>query len=358
MLILLTLPSTIFYSLLDLGIFPRDVPMPGITVPLAILSTISLLGSLAIILFRYRRIFSPIERQQTKWIVVALSIGFLPIMIAALASLHYWGSHQIEKSMIVDFIASVIATLMMILIVLGILFSIFRYRLYDVDIFVSRALVYSALTGILAMVGFVTTVFLDYALKQTFGNQTGLLTAIASAVPIAALFNPVREQLQKVVDRRFKQEEMDFENTFIEFTSELSSLFTKEELSTHLSRHAVEQLDVAYASVFLNGPNGTLKPVNTTSVEAEPMQPALDDKIVEKIQNGQLVSPDGDSAQSLVVPLVVPRSRKPSLIGALILGRRLQGLGYSTTMLKSLKKFGEQVGKAFYIAEVKGNHKE
>jgi hypothetical protein len=60
----------------------------------------------------------------------------------------------------------------------------------------------------------------------------------------------------------------------------------------------------------------------------------------------------------LVLPLVVPRSRKPSLLGALFLGPRLQGLGYSTAMVKSLKKFGEEVGKAFYAAEVKSNQKQ
>jgi len=54
---------------------------------------------------------------------------------------------------------------------------------------------------------------------------------------------------------------------------------------------------------------------------------------------------------------VVPRSRKPSLLGAMLLGPRLQGLGYSTPMLKSLKKFGEEVGKAFYVAEIRDNKK-
>ncbi|HEX9386876.1 MAG TPA: hypothetical protein VF918_11200, partial [Anaerolineales bacterium] len=77
-------------------------------------------------------------------------------------------------------------------------------------------------------------------------------------------------------------------------------------------------------------------------------------KVVASFQSEQEVH---IPAQSLIVPLVVPRSRKPSLLGAMLLGPRLQGLGYSTPMLKSLKKFGEEVGKAFYVAEIRDNKK-
>ena len=214
---------------------------------------------------------------------------------------------------------------------------------------------YSSLTGVLALIGFIVIPVINYVMKQSLGDQSGLLAVLVSAVPIAALFNPVRERLQQAIERRFKAEEMDFQNTFIEFTSELRSLFTVRELSTLLARHAVEQLDITYASVFLNGQDGQLKHIMTVCSDEASSDPSLDDKTIEKIRRGQLASPDGNYAQSLVLPLVVPRSRKPSLLGGLFLGPRLQGVGYSTPMVKSLKKFGEEVGKAFYAAEVKSN---
>jgi len=199
---------------------------------------------------------------------------------------------------------------------------------------------------------------INYVLKQSLGTQSGMLAVLVSAVPMVTLFNPVRERLQQAVERRFKPEEMDFQNTFIEFTSELRSLFTVKELSTLLARHAVEQLDLAYASVFLNAQDGHLKHITTICSDRETSEPNLDDKTIEKLRKGQLASPDGDYAQSLVLPLLIPRSRKHSLLGALFLGRRVQGVGYSTPMVKSLKKFGEEVGKAIYAAEMKSNQKQ
>jgi hypothetical protein len=322
------------------------------------LTYIALLALFAILYFRYRYTFSPVERQQGKWVITAVIIGFLPIMIISVISQIYWNTGQSEANAITNFFGGILIAALLVSLSLGIFFSIFRYRLYDVDTVISRAIVYSSLTGILALIGFMVVPLINYALTQSLGNQSGLLAVLVSALPIAALFNPVRERLQKAVEHRFKPEEMDFENTFIEFTSELRSLFTVKELSTLLARHAVKQLDIAHASVFLNGQNGQLNRIATIYSDQGPSDPSLDDKTLEKIRRGQLVSPDGDYAQSLVVPLVVPRSREPSLLGALVLGPRSQGVGYSTSMVKSLKKFGEEVGKAIYVAEMKSNKEQ
>lgn len=356
--IIFLLPNLLFYTLLDLGILSYSISYPVIELLGQAFITLGGLGIVGVSIFRYRRIFSPIERLQAKWVILPFLVGFAPIVITNLIYMYYFNAGQLEKSMMVYFIISAMGSVLFVLLPLGILFSIFRYRLYDVDTFVSRTIVYSSLTAILGLVGFTVSPAINYVLKQSLGEQTGLLAVLISTLPIAALFNPVRERLQSIVDRRFKHEEIDFENTFIEFTSELRSLFTTKELSNLLSRHSVEQLDVTYASVFLNGHNGDLKHIETTSLEDETLAPILDGKTVEKIRKGQLVSPDADSARSLVIPLMVPRSRKPSLLGALVLGPRSQGLGYSTAMLKSLKKFGEEAGKAFYVSEVRGSKKQ
>lgn len=322
------------------------------------LTYITMLVLFAILYFRYRYTFSPLERQQSKWVITAVIVGFLPVMITSLISQISWNTGQSEVSAIANFFGGFLYAAFLVSLALGIFFSIFRFRLYDVDTVVSQAIVYSSLTGILTLVGFIVVPLINYALSQSLGDQSGLLAVLVSALPIAALFNPVRERLQHAVERRFKPEEMDFENTFIEFTPELRSLFTVRELSTLLARHAVKQLDIAYASVFLSEHDGHLKHITTICSDEATADPNLDDKTLAKIRRGQLASPDGNYAQSLVVPLVIPRSREPSLLGTLFLGPRLQGVGYSTPMVKSLKKFGEEVGKAIYAAEVKNNQKQ
>lgn len=349
------LPQNLIVSFIQLGVLTYNATYVAIYLPLNILSSLGAVGMFGVIVYRYRRVFSPVERQQTKWAILPLVLMLAPSILLSTLSSQYWNSAQVEKALRVEFVNSAVTAARSCLIVLGILFSILRYRLYDVDTVVSRALVYSSLTGVLALVGFMVVPLIDHVMKQSLGDQSGLLAVLVSALPIAALFNPVRERLQRTVEHRFKPEEMNFEKTFIEFTSELRSLFTLKELSTLLARHAVEQLDIAYASVFLNGQDGRLRHITTICSDEATADPNLDDKTLEKIRRGQLASPDGNFAQSLVVPLVIARSRKPSLLGALFLGPRSQGVGYSTPMVKSLRKFGEDVGEALYAAEVKSN---
>jgi len=308
--------------------------------------------------YRYRHIADPTQKQQIKWVVFSISI------LALLASINYlkdalinlgimpWNTHTLIIWWLTYWPFFYLSS-MFVGISLG--YSLMRYRLWDVDTFISSAIVYGSLTGILGLVGFAVIPLINYALTQALGNQSGILAVLVSAFPIAALYNPVHERLQQWVEKRFKPEEMDFENTFIEFTSELRSLFTVKELSTLLARHAVEQLDIAHASVFLNGKNRQLKHLTSIHSDGETSKPSLDEKTMEKMRKGELASPDGDYAKSLIVPLVVPRSRKPSLLGILFLGPRLQGVGYSTAMLKSLKKFGADVGKTFYAAEIQSD---
>ncbi len=354
-----TVLTAVFSLFLRLGVIPQPTDQGKVDTFITVVHYISSLVILAIMIHRYRHVFSPIERQQNKWIFIIFIVGILQVVITNLLVWIFYYSGQFENSVIAYFFNTAVASVFVPVLVLGgILFSVFRYRLYDVDVFVSRALVYSSLTGILGLVGAVTIPLIDYFLNRTLENQSEILALLISAAPIAALFNPVRERLQQFVDRHFKPEEVDFENTFIEFTPELSSFFTLKELSTLLANQAVEQLAVSSASVFLNSQKGDLKRMKTTSLDAGTPEPVLDTQTVEAIKSGKLAVPEGDSAQSLVVPLVVTRTRQPSLMGALVLGPRLQGLGYSTEMQESLKKFGEEVGKAFYIAQLKERKKD
>jgi len=329
-----------------------------ITQIIKILNWVTVPAIVALVVYRYRYVFSPTERQQIKWVIFPYIVAILPILISDQIYKYYLDAEQYGKAFAAYYMNTLFISLLISTVAVGTLFSIFKYRLYDVDLIVSRTIVYSSLTGILGLVFTVSVNVSDYILKRMFGDRSDILTVLVSALPITALFGPVRERLQEFVDSRFKPEDVDFENTFIEFTSDLSSFFTVKELAALLSNQALEQLALSYASVFLRGQNGGLKHINTACADDNLEELVLDSGTVEIIKRGELAEIEGDSMHSLVVPLTVPRARKPSLIGALVLGPRLTKLGYSTDMKRSLQKFGETAGKVFYIAELKSQKKK
>ena len=106
--------------------------------------------------YRYRRVSGPVERQQTKWVVfgmtacVALLVGFLlPVVFFP----------ALDRPGVVSLVSNlagltVAGSFGFLLIPLSIGAAILRYRLYDIDVIINRALVYGALTAALAVVYF------------------------------------------------------------------------------------------------------------------------------------------------------------------------------------------------------------
>jgi two-component system NarL family sensor kinase len=156
----------------------------------SVLLAVGFFGSVAALIVRARR-SRGIEREQIKWLVFAVVLG---ILINVAAGIPYWILPNDPNVYDLSIIASGVA-LCCIVIAAGI--AILRYRLYDIDIIVNRTLVYGALTfGIVAL--YVLLVTALSALLQTSGN---LFPSLLATGLVAVLFQPLRERLQRGVNR-------------------------------------------------------------------------------------------------------------------------------------------------------------
>jgi hypothetical protein len=127
------------------------------------------------------------ERLQLKWIVYASALVALifPTVVTSNQSLHL----------------VFLVTSLGIPISVGI--AILRYNLYDIDLLINRTLVYLPLTAILAGV-FAATVVLSQKLAALLGQSSDAATVLTTLIVVAA-FTPIRDRLQIIVDKRFKE---------------------------------------------------------------------------------------------------------------------------------------------------------
>ena len=168
---------------------------------------LSLVGLAAIVSLavRFRRA-DAIERQQIKWFVAAGALEVAAVLLTTAVSL----------PSPFDMLAAIVV---MPLVPIATVVAILRYRLYDIDRLISRTISYGAVTGILAFV-FVGTILVSQTVLASFFSGSSVAVA-ASTLIVAALFQPLRRRVQRVVDRRFNRSRYDAERIAIEFAEQL-----------------------------------------------------------------------------------------------------------------------------------------
>jgi signal transduction histidine kinase len=137
-----------------------------------------------------------VERQQLKW-VLAVTAGVGVVVVLDMGTWFIWGDEHLQERMGV--LALAFAAIPA---AAGV--AILRYRLYDIDIVIDRALVYGTLTVLLAITYAAVTLLLGTAL----GSGSAPATA-AATLAVAVAFRPLRARLQQAVDLRFNRARYD-----------------------------------------------------------------------------------------------------------------------------------------------------
>lgn len=98
--------------------------------------------------------------------------------------------------------------------------AILRSRLYDIEVLINRTLVYGLLTVTLVVIHVGSVVSLQATLRVRTGQEP-TLAVVASTLAIAAVFDPMRRQVQAFVDRRFYRKKYDAARTLEGFSARL-----------------------------------------------------------------------------------------------------------------------------------------
>jgi hypothetical protein len=206
------------------------------------LLVIAFVGAAASVVVRFRR-SRGVERLQMKWFVyvtVVLVGGSILTSVIGVAT----GLRWLEQF---SFVLSMVA-LVGLLIAVGI--SIFRYRLYEIDVVINRTLVYGLLTLLLALMYFGGIVLLQRVFVLLTGQQS-TLAVVASTLLIAALFNPLRGRIQAFIDRAFYRRKYDARKTLQAFSATLRDETDLNALSADLVGMVRETMQPAHVSLWL-----------------------------------------------------------------------------------------------------------
>jgi hypothetical protein len=204
---------------------------------------IALFGAGAVSLVqRFRRAHGD-EREQYKWFAFAAALFPVALVVVQVTDAIF-GSASTEDT-VAGALTGIVATALPVVIAIAVL----RYRLYEIDRIVSRAVVYAVLTIVLGG-AYVGLVLASEAAFASLARGSSVAVALSTLV-VAALFFPARRWVQRFVDRRFYRSKIDAEATLARFGARLQREADLDALNHEIRSVVAETLAPAHVSLWL-----------------------------------------------------------------------------------------------------------
>jgi hypothetical protein len=233
----------------DFYVVPQD------TRDLALFLALLVVGVVAQV-YRYRRHSTAIQRQQTKWLVLGVGVTVAVVGTYVLAINLIDVPQASGGALIVRLLSRTINHVALLCLPIALTFSILRYRLWDIDILINRALVYGTLTGLLALFYAASVALMQGVIQVVTGReQRSALVLVVSTLATAALFQPLRRRIQDGIDRRFYRHKYDAARTLEAFTASLRQEMDLPQLSERLVSVVEETMEPSEVSLWLARPD-------------------------------------------------------------------------------------------------------
>jgi hypothetical protein len=223
------------------------------------LVTLAVVLAAGSVVVRYRKA-EAIEAAQIRWIALVAALAAPAFVVAAL---------QLDDRVgfrVSDF-AFGLGLVLLACLPIAIGFAITRYRLYEIDRLINRALVYGSLTAILAGI-FTAAIGLAQRVFVATTGQSSDAAIVLTTLVVATLYAPLRKRLEAVVDRHFKYDERRF-GAYRDEILRVLGIVDADRAASRLAAEAVRELQASGAVVL----DAADRPVATAG--AWPVEPLL-----------------------------------------------------------------------------------
>ena len=204
---------------------------------------------LVVVIYRYRRLFDRSERQQTRWVVLGCALFLAGVPLWAYTFELAQPTPGQERLLLVMG-GWTLTNLFMLALPATIFAAILRYRLWDIDLIIRKTLLYGLLTALLAAIYYFIVVLLQ-SIFTTSTGQNSPFAILVSTLAIAALFQPLRERLQRGVNRLFFGDRDDPYLVLSKLGQQLQHTTAPDQTLTAITATLCQALKLPYAGIIV-----------------------------------------------------------------------------------------------------------
>lgn len=304
-------------------------------------------------IYRYRHVSDTVQRQQTKWVVFGAAAAVTGIAGAVLPGIVSPSLASAGSPYLLTVAAVGAVPLLFIPLTIGI--AILRHHLWDIDVIINRTLVYGALTT--SVVGLYILV-VGY-LGAVFRTSSNLVISLIAASLVAVLFQPLRERLQRGVNRLTYGERDEPYAVLSRLGRRLEATLAPEAVLPTVVEDIARTLRLPHVAIWLA--DGETLRLGAAHGNTPPHTTARDAGAVEALRHApdglrlEDLDPTGEYGRILGecgMALVLPLSHRGALVGALSMAPRGPGEGFSPADRLLLRDLATQSGAAAHAVSL------
>ena len=232
-------------SVFTFAFFPSFNPHTAVWVVVDVAATGLLIVSLIYsVVHRYRRVSTPLQQRQTKWVALGLGFG-VPGFFVGDAMMRNIDSSPAGLVCLAGFMIVMPIATTLPFVTIGI--AIVNHGLYDIDVVLNRTFVWLGMT--LVVIG--TYVGVVIGLGGLIGSRGDLLLSIITTGIVAVAFQPVRDRVQRLVNRLLYGERDDPYSVLARLGHRLEGALAHEEILPGIVRTLSDALRLPYAAILL-----------------------------------------------------------------------------------------------------------
>lgn len=301
------------------------------------------LAALVALLVRFRSAGSGTQKQQLKWVTLGLFVGIALILLARAGA-------ELTADMVMPMVGRIaiegLFQLGIIVLALGFLISLLRYRLYDAEAAISRSAVYAALTLSLVATFAACEALIELLGQRYLGSDIGSISGAVSAAVAAVLLTPLHGRISGWAERYFQHDLATLRQQLPDLLVALSSGASVKRMASIVLPHIEQAVQATRLALLVDGRLVAAQGISLAAAR--------------KLMKGRL--PSGESEHfgrndvcpfPLSLPLRCPFGK---VRGWLVLGPRPDGSFYGRDDLEALTEVIPPLQRSLFLVAAREAH--